>query len=67
MPLLIEQHKHRRYLLSYEQAKTELFALAHFVGASAWSQDEQIRALRRDARQLYDTLREYNWSTGWPP
>lgn len=67
MPLLIESHKHRRYLLSYEQAMTALFALAHFVGCSAYSKDEQVKQLRAEARALYDTLREYNWSTGWPP
>ncbi len=67
MPLLIEHHKHRKYLLSYEQGRVALFALAHFVGASAWSQDPQIVGLRKDAAALLDALRAYNWSTGWPP
>lgn len=67
MPLLIEHHKHRSFLLSYEQAHTVLYALGIFVGASAWSQDPQVLALRRDALALQKTLRAYNWSTGWPP
>ena len=67
MPLLVEHHKHRAFLLSYEQSRTVLFALAHFVGASAWSQDPQVLALRKDARALHDALRRYKWSAGWPP
>lgn len=66
MPLLIESHKHRKYLLSYEQARTACFALAHFSGAAAWSHDPQVQQLRKEASALHDTLRSYNWSTGWP-
>lgn len=67
MSLLIEHIKHRKYLLSYEQAHTALYALGIFIGASAWSHDPQVLALRRDALALQKTLRAYNWSTSWPP
>lgn len=66
MPLLIEKHKHRRFPLSYEQGRTAVFALAHFIGAAAYSKDPQAAALRKEAQALLEALRAYNWSTGWP-
>lgn len=69
MPLLISsaKHKHRRFLITYEQGRIIIFALAHFIGASAFSQDEQIKALRKEAAALYEVLRAYRWEQSWPP
>lgn len=69
MPLLISstRHKYRRFLIDYQQGRIILFALACFIGSTAYSQEKQVQELRKDARVLYDILREYRWERSGPP
>lgn len=68
MPLLISspRHKYRRFLIDYQQGRIILFALACFIGSTAYSQEKQVQELRKDARALYDILREYRWERSGP-
>ena len=45
MPLLISspRHKYRRFLIEYQQGRIILFALACFIGSTAYSQEKQVQ------------------------
>ena len=57
----------RRFLITYDQARTILFSLASTVGMLSGTKEPQLLKLREDCNTLYDILREYRWErTGGP-
>lgn len=67
MALMIDRIKTRRYPLSYEQARTVVYALGLVSGPLFQTKDPQLVKLRAEALALHEELKAYKWSASWTP
>lgn len=57
----------RRFLITYEQARTIMFSLASTVGMLSGTKEPQLLKLREECNTLRELLSSYKWErTGGP-
>lgn len=69
MPLMIDnpKYRYRPYMLTHEQAKVCVFALANLGAELSMNKDPQLVQLRADALKLWELLTSYRWEKRSPP